>query len=190
MQAAFIIFDRMTALDFVGFYDPLSRLKSMEFMPEFHWRICAFCEDVADTQDLRFLPDSIGESLADYDLLVVPGGFGSRALQHNDDFVAWLRTAEPVPLKASACSGSLLLGAAGFLKGRTATTHPNAYPELARYCAKVSDQRIVDEGNVITARGVASAIDLGLHLVERLAGREVRIEIARQMDYPYYAMAF
>ncbi|MCK5913732.1 MAG: DJ-1/PfpI family protein, partial [Desulfuromusa sp.] len=95
-------------------------------------------------------------------------------------------TAAPVPLKASVCSGSLLLGAAGFLRGKKATTHPKAYTELARYCAKVSKERIVDEGDVITARGVTSAIDLGLHLVERLAGKETRIEIARQMDYPYY----
>ena len=68
--------------------------------------------------------------------------------------------------------------------GTPSTTHPNAYTELARYCREVSEQRIVDEGDIITARGVTSAIDLGLHLVERLAGKEIRREIARQMDYP------
>ncbi|NOQ42765.1 MAG: DJ-1/PfpI family protein, partial [Desulfuromusa sp.] len=104
-----------------------------------------------------------------------------------EEFVSWLQTAAPVPLKASVCSGSLLLGAAGFLKGKRATTHPKAYTELVRYCAQVTDQRVVDEGDIITARGVTSSIDLGLHLVERLAGEEVRIEIAKQMDYPYYS---
>ncbi|MCK4503563.1 MAG: DJ-1/PfpI family protein [Desulfuromonadales bacterium] len=186
MNAAFVIFDQMTALDFVGFYDPLTRLKSMDFMPDFRWQICSYCEDVADTQDLRFDPDRIRESLADFDLLVVPGGYGSRHLQHNEDFVTWLKTATSVPLKASVCSGSLLLGAAGFLQGKKATTHPKAYSELARYCDEVSDQRIVDAGDVVTASGVSAAIDLGLYLVERLAGKEVRIEIALQMDYPYY----
>ncbi|MFK5925370.1 MAG: DJ-1/PfpI family protein [Desulfuromusa sp.] len=187
MNAAFIIFDQMTALDFVGFYDPLTRLKSMDFMPNFHWQICSFCEDVSDTQDLRFDPDSFKQPLNDFDLLVIPGGYGSRSLQHNEEFIAWLKTAAPVPLKASVCSGSLLLGAAGFLKGKRATTHPKAYAELARYCSEVSDQRVVDEGNIITARGVSASIDLGLHLVERLAGKAVRSEIAKQMDYPYYS---
>ena len=187
MNTAFIIFDQMTALDFVGFYDPLTRLKSMDFIPDFHWQICSFCDDVSDTHDLRFDPDLVKQPLNDFDLLVVPGGYGSRSLQHNDEFIDWLQTAAQVPLKASVCSGSLLLGAAGFLKGKQATTHPNAYTELARYCGKVSEQRIVDEGDVVTARGVTAAIDLGLHLVERLAGKEIRIEIAKQMDYPYYS---
>ncbi len=186
MKAAFLIFDQMTALDFIGFYDPLTRLKSMDFMPDFHWQICSFCDDVADTQDLRFLPDAIGKPLNDFDLLVVPGGYGSRALQHNGEFVLWLQTAAAIPLKASVCTGSLLLGAAGFLKGKRATTHPKAYAELSRYCAEVTDKRVVDEGNIITARGVSSSIDLGLHLVERLAGQSTRAEIAKQMDYPYF----
>jgi len=187
MNAAFVIFDQMTALDFVGFYDPLTRLKSMDFMPDFHWQICSFCEDVSDTQDLRFDPDSVGLSLDSFDLLVVPGGYGSRSLQHNDEFISWLKTAVPIPLKASVCTGSLLLGAAGFLDGKRATTHPNAHNELARYCGEVREERIVDEGDIVTAGGVTASIDLGLHLVERLAGENVRKEIARQMDYPYHS---
>lgn len=187
MNAALVIFDQMTALDFVGFYDPLTRLKSMDFMPDFHWQICSFCEDVSDTQDLRFDPDSFGLSLDCFDLLVVPGGYGSRSLQHNDEFISGLKTAAPVPLKASVCTGSLLLGAAGFLNGKQATTHPNARNELARYCREVREERIVDEGDIVTAGGVTASIDLGLHLVERLAGKEIRIEIAKQMDYPYYS---
>ena len=186
MNAAFVVFDQLTALDFVGFYDPLSRLKSMDFIPDFQWQICSFCDDVSDPQALRITPDSIGQSLNDFDLLVVSGGYGSRSLQHCDQFIDWLKTAASVPLKASVCSGSLLLGAAGFLEGKRATTHPHAFGELERYCAEVVDERIVDDGGVVTARGVTSAIDLGLYLVERLAGVDVRSEIARQMDYPYY----
>ena len=77
------------------------------------------------------------------------------------------------------------MGAAGFIKGKRATTHPNAFDALKPYCHAVVDQRVVDEGEVVTARGVSSSIDLGLHLVERLAGREARAAIAEQMDYPY-----
>jgi transcriptional regulator GlxA family with amidase domain len=106
-------------------------------------------------------------------------------LREDSAFVDWLRTAEDIPLKTSICTGSLLLGAAGFLKGRKATTHPTAYDALAPHCAEVVRARVVDTGDVITARGVASALDLGLHVVERLAGAEARDTAAREMDDPY-----
>ncbi|ULA65161.1 MAG: hypothetical protein LZF86_190463 [Nitrospira sp.] len=83
------------------------------------------------------------------------------------------------------CTDALLLGAAGFLEGKRATTHATALNELTPYCATVVQDRIVDEGNVVTAGGVASSIDLGLHIVERLAGPEARARIATQMAYPY-----
>ena len=185
MKTAFILFDRLTALDFVGVYDPLTRLRSMQVMPAFAWTLCAFTEEIADDKGLRFSPDAVAEPLDGYDLIVVPGGFGTHPLQHDEAFLDWLRTAETVPLKASVCTGALLLGAAGFLKGKRATTHPNNFDELAPYCAEVVDERVVDEGDIVTARGVTSAIDLGLYLVERLVGAGARARIAKQMDYPY-----
>jgi cyclohexyl-isocyanide hydratase len=184
MRAAFVIFDRMTALDFVGVYDPLGRLRTMGVLADFEWKVCAAAATVADDRGLRFLPDLVGESLAPFDLLVVPGGYGMRALRHDPSFVDWLRTAEGVPLKASVCTGALLLGAAGFLAGKPATTHPNAMRELEPYCGEVRSDRVVDAGMVVTARGVTAAIDLGLHLVRRLAGAEAQRRVAQQMDYP------
>jgi cyclohexyl-isocyanide hydratase len=190
MKTAFVIFDRMTALDLIGVYDPLTRLKSMNFVTEFNWQICAFTEEVSDDRGLRFAPDTVAESLGAYDIIVVPGGFGTRALQHDKAFTQWLRSAAPVKLKTSVCTGALLLGSAGFLTGKRATTHPNAFEELKPYCATVVvDHRVVDEGGVVTAQGVTSSIDLGLHLVERIAGREARTRIAKQMDYPYNELA-
>jgi len=99
--------------------------------------------------------------------------------------VGWIKTAAPVKLKVSVCTGALLLGAAGFLKGRRATTHPNALKELEPYCGAVLSERIVDEGDVITGSGVATSLDLGLHVVEKLAGAEARGRVAKQMCYPY-----
>lgn len=183
MKAAFIIFNKMTALDFVGVYDPVTRLKSMGLMPELSWEICAYTQQVVDDKGLVFAPTKVGESLQDFNLLIVPGGFGTRTLVSDGAFIEWLRTSASCELKASVCTGSLLLGAAGFLKGRRATTHPNAFAELERFCEQVIDQRVVDEGDVVTARGVTSAIDLGLHLVERFVGQEGRERIRRQMDY-------
>ena len=83
----------------------------------------------------------------------------------------------------SVCSGSLLIGAAGLLIDKQATTHPSAYAELEPYCGEVLEQRIVDEGHIVTARGVCSAIDLGLYLCERYAGTIVKERIRVQMDY-------
>ena len=172
-------------MDFIGAYDPLTRLKSMQLLSGFEWDICAFSADITDDKGLRFTPDLVGEPLTQYDLIVVPGGFSTRTLQYDKEFIYWLRTSEPVKLKASVCTGSLLFGAAGFLKDKRATTHPSAFEQLKPYCAQVVDERVVDEGGIITARGVTSAIDLGLYLVERLTSAEVRARVAKQMDYPY-----
>ncbi len=185
MKAAFVLFDRMTTLDFIGFYDPVTRLKSMKIMDDFEWRICADTQQVVDDRGLRIEADSVAEPLDSYDMLFVPGGFGTRSLQHDGRFIDWLKTAGAAKWKISVCTGALLLGAAGFLHGKRATTHPSAYKELEPYCRAVIPERVVDEGDTITARGVSSAIDAGLHVVERLAGPEARARIAAQMDYPY-----
>jgi transcriptional regulator GlxA family with amidase domain len=185
VKAAFVVFDAMTFLDFVGFYDPVTRLKSMGIMDDFEWRVCAVTREVTDDRGLRVGADSVAEPLDFCDLVFVPGGFGTRRLQHDPRFVAWLQTAGGARLKVSVCTGALLLGAAGFLRGRRATTHPAALRELEPYCGTVVRERVVDEGDVITAGGVSSSIDAGLHLVQKLAGADARDRIASQMDYPY-----
>lgn len=184
MRCAFVLFDRMTALDFIGIYDPLTRLRSMGILPAFEWRLCAVSSPVFDDRGLQFTPDVTGKPLDRFDLLVVPGGYGTRELQQDDGFLAWLRTGASIPLKASVCSGALLLGAAGFLKGKPATTHASVMRQLEPMCARVLSERVVDAGDVVTAGGVTAGIDLGLHLVQRLAGGEARERVARQMEYP------
>jgi transcriptional regulator GlxA family with amidase domain len=188
MKAALIVFDRMTYLDFVGFYDPLTRLKSLNILPDFEWRICSNQKQVADDRrvpGMTMIAESVLEPLDRYDLLFVPGGMGTRELRHDRTFIDWLKTAAPAKPKISVCTGALLLGAAGFLRGKRATTHPNALKELEPYCDKVLTDRIVDEGDVVTGSGVSTSIDLGLHIVERLAGPEARARAAQQMCYPY-----
>jgi cyclohexyl-isocyanide hydratase len=183
MKIAFVIYDRMTALDFVGAFDPLTRLKTMGFMPEVEWDVCALSREVCDGSGLRFVASKPGGTLGGYDLLVVPGGYGTRELVSDAAFMEWLGTAADCPLKASVCTGSILLGAAGYLRGLRATSHPLAYEALEQFCREVSRERVVDEGGVVTAGGVTAAIDLGLHLCERLAGRAAREKIREQMDY-------
>jgi cyclohexyl-isocyanide hydratase len=187
MKAALVVFDGMTMLDFIGFYDAVTRLKTMGFVPDFAWNVCARSAQVGDERGLRLVADRVGESLQGFDLLYVPGGMGTRKLQHDAEFVRWLQTAAGAQMKVSVCTGSLLLGAAGFLRGLTATTHPSALQALEPYCSKVVRARIVDQGAVVTAGGVSTSIDLGLHIVTRLASTQARDRIAQQMDYPYSA---
>jgi len=185
MKIAFVVFNGLTTLDFIGIYDPLTRLKTMGFMPDLEWDICAFTDIVKDDRGLVMIPTAIQEPLQSYEVLVVPGGYGTRTLIHDKNFVEWIKTAGPCKLKVSVCTGALLLGAAGFLKDKRATTHPSAFQELKPFCRTVLENRIVDEGNLITAGGVSSGIDAGLYVVEKLAGVETKKKIARQMDYPY-----
>ncbi len=187
MRVAFIIYDGMTALDFIGVYDPVTRLNTMGFLPDLQWEVCARSMTVEDGAGLGFIPVKVGQSLHVYDMVIVPGGYGSRTLIDDAVFIEWLKTAAPCRYKVSVCTGALLLGAAGFLTGKTATTHRTAFNDLTPFCASVVDRRIVDEGDVITARGVTSSIDLGLYLCEKLAGHEVKERIRLQMDYEYGA---
>ncbi len=187
MRISFVIYDGMTALDFIGVYDPLTRLKTMNLFKDLYWEVCALDTRVRDSTGLPFTATRIDRPLTNFDMLIIPGGPGSRHLVGNRRFIAWLQSGRDIGLKASVCRGSLLLGGAGFLKGKRATCHPHAYELLAKYCSAVVTDRIVDEGDVITARGVTASIDLGLYLCEKIAGRKVKEIIRQRMDYPYVA---
>ena len=183
MKLAYIIFDGITWLDFIGIYDPISRLRSMKYINDLSWDVCSFTDSVKDNSGLQIVPTKIKNSLAAYDVLIIPGGHGTRLLQSDDEFIKWIKTAEQVKHKISICTGSLILGAAGFLKGKSATTHYSEYETLQSYCSHVVKHRIVEDGNVITAGAVSSSIDLGLYLCEKWAGKNEANEIRKRMDY-------
>jgi transcriptional regulator GlxA family with amidase domain len=183
MKLAYIIFEGITWLDFIGIYDPLSRLKSLNYLPDLSWDVCSYTETVKDTFGLEIKPTKIKTSLSDYDAIIVPGGFGTRQLQFDAGFIDWIKTAEAVNYKISICTGSLILGAAGFLKNKRATTNFAEYEALKPYCAKVSTERIVEDDNVITAGAVSASIDLGLFLCNKWASPQAVEEIRKRMDY-------
>jgi transcriptional regulator GlxA family with amidase domain len=187
-RIAFLIFPRLTVLDFIGAYDALRRIRSMGIDPELTHRIIGTEAPVVDDSGLVLKPDSVYEDLREFDLLYVPGGIGTRALVDDARFVAYLRSwPRPKPL-ASVCTGSLLLGRAGHLAGRRATTHHRAWDLLRPFCREVvTDQRIVDEGSVVTAGGVSASLDLGLYLVEKFWGAAARETVSAQMEYRAYA---
>lgn len=184
MNVAFCIYDGMTALDFVGIYDPVTRLHRMGFL-ELNWDICARTQQVTANR-LTFEVDQVDSPLARYDILIIPGGTRTRRLMDETQFIEWLKSAREDALLVSVCTGSLLLGAAGYLTGKQATTHPSQYEVLKQF-ATLSTDRIVHDGNVITGRGVTAGIDVGLYVVEELSDMETRETIATQMDYPYFS---
>lgn len=183
MKLAYIVFDNITWLDLIGVYDSVSRLKGRGYLPDLEWDICALSSPIADNYGLPMLPTKTGGTLESYDAIIVPGGIGTRTLQHDHDFIVWLRTASKHAYKISICTGSLLLGAAGFLKDKKATTHFLEYETLKDYCREVVTDRIVEDGNIITAGAVASSLDLGLFLCNKWAGAEAAAEIRKRMDY-------
>ncbi|MBD0383437.1 DJ-1/PfpI family protein [Paenibacillus sedimenti] len=186
MKMAFILFDQMTTLDFIGFYDAVTRLKFLGLGKDVNWDLCATTAQITDELGVSMNIQHIRPDLSAYDLVFIPGGRGTRTLRFNEEFVSWIRTARDVPYKVSVCTGALLLGAAGFLEGKRATTNPPAYELLEPYCKEVVKARIVRDGNLITGGGVATSIDLGLYVLELLTDADTVREIQVSMDYPYY----
>ena len=185
----FAAFPGMTLLDLVGPLDALSRIATMGFDPGTRCEVFALVEGepaatVWSGCGLEVRAARTRPPLDDFDVLVVPGGHGTRALALDGGVAAYLASYPHNRLVASVCTGALLLGAAGRLGGRRATTHASALAELPRYGAAVVDARVVDDGQLVTAGGVTAGLDLGVHLVRRLAGEAVAAAIARQMALP------
>ena len=187
-RIAFLVFPRLTFLDFVGAYDALRRVATMSVDPAVTHRMIGTEAEIADETGLVMKPDAVYEDLAPFDLLYVPGGLGTRLLMDDRRFIDYLKTWGVERPLASVCTGALLLGRAGYLRELRATTHHRAYDLLRPLCREVvTDRRIVDEGRVVTAGGVASSLDLGLYLVEKFWGADARLKIAAQMEYRSYS---
>ena len=135
---------------------------------------------------LTVLPDFAFGQHAAIDLLIVPGGVVTAEME-KPVVVDWIAaTAVQARIAAAVCTGAFLLGQAGLLDGRRATTHWEDIADLRRDFPQidvVADRRWVDEGSVVTSGGISAGIDMSLHLVERLAGRDLALRTARQMEY-------
>jgi len=180
MNIAIPIFDRITALDAVGPYEVLSRL------PGARVSFLAASEGPKRTDNgmLALTADATLDELPDPEVIVVPGGPGTRALMKDEQVLGWLRAAhETSEWTTSVCTGSLLLAAAGILEGLEATTHWMSLEILAEYGAAPVTRRVVEQGKVITAAGVCSGIDMALTLASRIAGEEVAKAIQLGIEY-------
>jgi cyclohexyl-isocyanide hydratase len=186
-RIALLAFPRLTFLDLIGVYDALRRVTPMGIADDVRVTLIGTEPDIVDDAGLAVRAQAVYADLAGFDLLFLPGGVGTRTLMQDARFLDYLSTWGDARPLASVCTGSLLLGAAGYLKGLRATTHHNALDALKPLCREVvTDRRIVDEGRVVTAGGVASSLDLGLYLVEKFWGAAAREKIAAQQEYTAY----
>lgn len=167
MKIAAVLFPRLTALDIVGPYEVLQRLPDATVTFVGH----RIGEVRTENGFLGLAVDALFEDMPNPDVIIVPGGVGSRQLVADERVVTWLRSAhETTKFTTSVCTGSLVLAAAGLLEGLTATTHWATYPELQALGARPTSQRVVEhlDKRIITAAGVSSGIDMALRLAELL----------------------
>ena len=180
MKIAFLVFDKLTALDAVGPYEVLSRI------PEVDLRFVAKepGEKLTDTGALGITADVALADFADPDILLVPGGKGNRPLMEDAEVLDWIRAAhEGAKWTTSVCTGSLVLGAAGLLEGRRATSHWAYRHELANFGAEPVAERVVVDGDVVTAAGVSAGIDMALQLTALEYGPELASGIQLGIEY-------
>ena len=180
MQIAIPLYDRFTALDAVGPYEVLSRLPGAELTFVGY----ELGPVRTDNERLAMHVDALFEDIPEPEVIVVPGGWGTRALLDDERILGWIRHAhERSQWTTSVCTGSLLLGAAGVLDGLEATSHWLELDALAGFGAAPTERRVVEQGKVITAAGVSSGIDMGLTLAAKIAGEDFAKTIQLLIEY-------
>jgi len=180
MQIAYLLYDRFTALDITGPHEVLNSVPGNEsiFVAERAGPI----RNESDT--LSLVADASLAEVPNPDILVVPGGYGTRALLEHEPLLGWIREVHEITTwTTSVCTGALLLAAAGLLDGVPATTHWLARDLLARLGAKPVAERVVEHGKIVTAAGVSAGIDMALTLVQRINGDEVAQAVQLGIEY-------
>jgi transcriptional regulator GlxA family with amidase domain len=180
MEIALLLYDGLAPLDAVGPYEV------MRNVPGWNVRTVAKEQGAVRSEDgsLGLLADHALAEVSAPDLVLVPGGAGNRPLMEDEELLDWLREVDRATRwTTSVCTGSLLLGAAGLLQGRRATSNWLVLDALREFGAEPVGGRFVEDGKVVTAAGVTAGIDMALHLVAREAGPEVAQAVQLGIEY-------
>jgi transcriptional regulator GlxA family with amidase domain len=187
-KIAVALFDGAEELDFAGPWEVLAAWATQ--WPDDGvevFTVARSTEPVACAKGMRVLPDYTWESAPTIDVLVYPGGVGTRRDLADTATLEWVRSLQgDTPLMTSVCTGALVFAAAGLLRDRPATTWWGALDRLAELDPTIElrpDDRFVDSGEVVTAAGVSAGIDMALHLVARLHSLERAREVRRYIQY-------
>jgi transcriptional regulator GlxA family with amidase domain len=180
MQIAILIFEKLTALDAIGPYEVLRSVPG--------WEVKFVGPEKGpvrtDSGALGLSADYSLDEVDAPDVVLVPGGKGNRPLLEDERVLSWLREVDAESKwTTSVCTGALVLGAAGLLKGKKATTYWPFLEQLREYGADPVGGRFVEDGKTITAAGVSAGIDMALHLVGREAGPEVAQAVQLGLEY-------
>lgn len=179
LQIGSLLFDGLDQIDLTGPFEVLSRI------PNATYRVYAKTTDpVRDVKGLKLTPDARLAEAPQLDVLHVPGGFGQEALMDDEEVLGWLQQqAAGAGSVFSVCTGALLLGAAGLLRGRRATTHWASFHLLPLFGATAVNERVVVDGNWVFAAGVTAGIDGALRLAAELRGDDAARAIQLYMQY-------
>jgi putative intracellular protease/amidase len=180
VQIVCLLFDGITALDIVGPYEILQRLPDAQvtFVAKERGAIRT------DNGFLALHADRTLDEITSADILVVPGGFATRALESDEALLEWIRRIDATTTwTTSVCTGSMLLAAAGLLEGKEATSHWASLDRLEEYGAIPTGRRVVEQGKIVTAAGVSSGIDMALTLAARIAGEEFAQAVQLGIEY-------
>ena len=190
-----LLFPPVEVLDFCGPFEVfsvtrLNESKRREEPSPFRVLLLAdMAEPISDAGGMRVLPDCSTAACPALDILLVPGGWGTRDEMNNSRLIEWIRSRAPkVETLTSVCTGALLLGQAGLLDGLRATTHWGAFSLLRERFPKINvveDQHVVEEGKILKSAGISAGIDLALRLLARYFGEPIARNTSRYMEYPY-----
>lgn len=190
-----LVFNDIEVLDFCGPFEVLSvaRLdesKRLETLSPFDVKLISMTKEVVFTKgNMKVIPDFDFETCPRLDILIVPGGMGTRKLMYDENVLDFIQQkAKEVELLTSVCTGSLILANAKLLEGVNATTHWKSLERLEHEFKNVKvcfDKHFVEDGNIITSAGISAGIDMALHIVKRYCGEEVAKATAKHMEYPY-----
>lgn len=188
-RVAIVVFDGVEILDFCGPFEVFAVTGGRQ--NETPFQVVTVAEEmkpITARGGLSINPSHDFAGCPEADILLVPGGMGTRREMNNPRMLQWLKKrAENAELVLSVCSGALVLAKAGLLEGMTATTHHGALEELRNISSSIAidcSQRFIDNGRVIVAAGISAGIDMSLHVVARLLGGEQARETAGYMEYP------
>ena len=194
-RVGILVFPNVEVLDFCGPFEVFSVTRLNEATrredrsPFEVLLVAERTEPVTATGGLRVLPDVSIDACPALDILVVPGGWGTRAEITNDRLLRWIaERGKAVETLTSVCTGSMLLGQAGLLDGRHATTHWRSLPWMRDAFPTITveeKQHVVEDGHVLTSAGISAGIDMALRVVARYHGDEVARATARNMEYRY-----
>ena len=180
VRIAILVFEKLTALDAIGPYEVLRSVPGWEVQ---------FVGPVkgpirTDSGALGLNADFALDEVSEADIVLVPGGEGNRPLLRDETVLSWLRAIDAgSKWTTSVCTGSLVLGAAGLLEGKRATSHWAFLEQLREFGAEPVGGRYVEDGKIVTAAGVSAGIDMALHLVGRLHSPERAREVRRYIQY-------